>query len=161
MPGVGKRTEQAVPSASELASGLAAAPQPVQMFHRDTGEIDAFERHYLQRLVEHRLSSDALISTIVSRAGIEPSSGRLGLFDRREGRGTSYSPPVKWKVIAGPTQVKPSTWDADGWKCIVLPWFLILFFGESLTKANHPSDRYHYPECQVSARLPIIPYPDF
>jgi hypothetical protein len=43
----------------------------------------------------------------------------------------------------------------------LLPYFLTLFFGESLTKANLPSDRYDYAECQASAGLPIIPYPDF
>jgi len=41
------------------------------------------------------------------------------------------------------------------------PLFLTLDFGESLTTANHPSDRYDYAECQGSAGLPIIPYPDF
>jgi hypothetical protein len=75
--------------------------------------------------------------------------------------GTSYSPPVKWKVIVDPTQVKTMPWDVAQSECIVLPWFLTLFFGESLTKANHPSDRYDYAECQASAGLPIIPYPDF
>jgi hypothetical protein len=38
---------------------------------------------------------------------------------------------------------------------------LTSIFGESLTKANHPSDRYDYAECPGSAGLPIIPYPDF
>jgi hypothetical protein len=64
-------------------------------------------------------------------------------------------------VIVDLTQVKTMPWDVDQSECIVLPWFLTLFFGESLTKANHPSDRYDYAECQASAGLPIIPYPDF
>ena len=41
--------------------------------------------------------------------------------------GTSYSPPVKWKVIVEPTQVKTMPWDVDQSECIVLPCFLTLF----------------------------------
>jgi len=44
------------------------------------------------------------------------------------------------------------------------PLFLTLVFGESLTTANHPSDRYDYAECLVSTKAsdhPLIQISEF
>jgi hypothetical protein len=53
--------------------------------------------------------------------------------------GTSYSPPVKLKVIMKPTQVRTTFGDAERSECIVLPGFCHCF------SANHSLKPFNKP----------------